>query len=138
MCRNSNEDTEMQVLAATDPASPWGNVLPWPELPDSEQVMRPQRVAGALVFSADGQLVAWLNRNRDRLLLFTRNDELRIIEMLALALSREAAKAPMQLSTFNGPDVTVAALEAELLKHGFVSTARGLIRRPYAPIGPGS
>jgi ATP-dependent Lhr-like helicase len=45
------------VLAATDPAQPYGAALPWP---DSRG--RPGRAAGALVVLADGEPVAYVER----------------------------------------------------------------------------
>ena len=45
------------VLAATDPAQPYGAALPWPDSPG-----RPARQAGAHVVLADGALVAYLER----------------------------------------------------------------------------
>jgi ATP-dependent Lhr-like helicase len=45
------------VLAATDPAQPYGAALPWPE-----SAGRPARQAGAHVVLADGHLVAYLER----------------------------------------------------------------------------
>ena len=46
------------VLAASDPANPFGAALPWPGSGDH----RPSRKAGALVVLDDGHLVAWLER----------------------------------------------------------------------------
>ena len=44
------------VLAATDPANPYGAALPWPERPDdaANTGHRPGRKAGALVVLVDG------------------------------------------------------------------------------------
>ncbi|MDI9627401.1 MAG: DEAD/DEAH box helicase, partial [Acidobacteriota bacterium] len=54
------------VLAALDPANPYGSVLPWPEHP----VARPSRAAGALVVLADGLCLAHLTRGGRVLTLF--------------------------------------------------------------------
>jgi ATP-dependent Lhr-like helicase len=45
------------VLAATDPAQPYGAALPWPASPG-----RPARQAGAHVLLVDGELVAYVER----------------------------------------------------------------------------
>ena len=47
------------VLAATDPANPYGAALPWPP---SDGGHRPGRKAGALVVLVDGALVLYLER----------------------------------------------------------------------------
>ncbi|HMR48295.1 MAG TPA: DEAD/DEAH box helicase [Arachnia sp.] len=54
------------VLAALDPANPYGSVLPWPAHPTA----RPSRSAGALVVLADGVCLAHLTRGGRVLTLF--------------------------------------------------------------------
>jgi ATP-dependent Lhr-like helicase len=51
------ERDEVVVLAATDPAQPFGAALPWPD-----SAGRPARAAGALVVISSGQLVAYVER----------------------------------------------------------------------------
>src|SRR5205085_568701 len=53
------------VLAATDPAQPYGAAIPWP---DNEG--RPARAAGALVVLADGELLAYIERGAHKVLRF--------------------------------------------------------------------
>lgn len=53
------------VLAATDPANPYGAALPWPDTD-----LRPTRAAGALVVLVDGLLLAHLTRGGRTLNLF--------------------------------------------------------------------
>ncbi|HWF28571.1 MAG TPA: ATP-dependent helicase [Mycobacterium sp.] len=61
------------VLAAADPANPYGAALPWPA--SSEEgpgpVARPGRKAGALVVLVDGELAWFLERGGRSLLTFT-------------------------------------------------------------------
>src|SRR6202012_3425126 len=45
------------VLAAADPANPYGAALPWPSRPSEDGAARPGRKAGALVVLVDGDLV---------------------------------------------------------------------------------
>ncbi len=59
------------VVAATDPANPYGAALPWPEHGD----VRLQRAAGAHVFLWGGALVASLARGERELTLFLPPDE---------------------------------------------------------------
>ena len=47
------------LLAATDPANPYGAALPWPALPDT----RFERAAQARVLLRDGHLLAYLSRS---------------------------------------------------------------------------
>ena len=61
------------VLAALDPAVLHGSVIPWPPLP--QQVTgRPQRVAGAWVVLAGGELLAYLARGGEALLVWPQPD----------------------------------------------------------------
>ncbi|MDO5696494.1 MAG: ATP-dependent helicase [Dermatophilus congolensis] len=63
------------VLAATDPANPYGAALDWPDSATSQitgvaRGHRPARKAGALVVSVDGRLVAYLERGGRSVLTF--------------------------------------------------------------------
>ena len=74
------ERPEFVQLAATDPANPYGSVLPWPDIPvadeDSESAPRVlTRAAYAEVILRNGQLVAWLRRNNPSLLVFLPGEE---------------------------------------------------------------
>lgn len=65
------------VLAASDPANPFGAAVPWPEVygagGDSPGgAGRPTRGAGALVVVQDGRLLAHLTRGGRSVLLFSR------------------------------------------------------------------
>ena len=53
------------VLAATDPAQPYGAALAWPESPG-----RPARAAGALVVSRAGVPLVWFDRRSHHLVTF--------------------------------------------------------------------
>ena len=54
------------VLAATDPANPYGAALPWPDRPGG----RPSRAAGAYVVLVDGEPAAYLERGGRSLVTF--------------------------------------------------------------------
>jgi len=56
----SDEPAGALVLAATDPANPYGAALPWPKRDDAR---RPQRVAGALVVTIDAEPVLYVERS---------------------------------------------------------------------------
>jgi len=60
--RAAGDDEEPPiVLAAVDPAQPYGAVLPWPERA-SDEGRRPTRVAGAYVVLAGGEPVLYVER----------------------------------------------------------------------------
>ncbi|WIM87781.1 ATP-dependent helicase [Candidatus Mycobacterium wuenschmannii] len=58
------------VLAAADPANPYGAALPWPTRSAEDDAARPGRKAGALVVLVDGELVWFLERGGRSMLSF--------------------------------------------------------------------
>ena len=58
--QRADEETPPIVLAATDPAQPYGAALPWPKR--DEEARRPQRVAGAYVVLAGAEPVLYVER----------------------------------------------------------------------------
>lgn len=66
--RPRDEEQGVQILAAVDPANPYGTLLPWPEAGDGET--RPRRVPGAWVVLVDGRLALYLQPGGHGLLTF--------------------------------------------------------------------
>ncbi|CAB4749816.1 MAG: DEAD/DEAH box helicase [Actinobacteria bacterium] len=114
------------VLAATDPAQPYGAALSWPD-----NSGRPTRSAGAMVVLADGLPQAWYDRRGHHLVVFgaARNDE-RWADALASLVkdgrlrSLEIRKVDGQTIAETGPEVV-----APLKRVGFVDGYRGLVLR---------
>ena len=71
--RQRRDEARAVVLAATDPANPYGAALPWPP---QESGHRPGRKAGALVVLVDGALVLYVERGGRTLLSLRRDREL--------------------------------------------------------------
>ena len=76
--RQRRDEARAVVLAATDPANPYGAALPWPERDgaDGEKAggHKPARKAGALVVLVDGALVLYVERGGKTLLSFSSDD----------------------------------------------------------------
>ena len=77
---NEPGKAEFVLLAATDPANPYGSTLKWPELPaeaeDTETAPRQlTRAAYAQVVLFAGRLVAWMRRGNPNLLVFLPAEE---------------------------------------------------------------
>ncbi|GFJ88885.1 hypothetical protein Prum_025270 [Phytohabitans rumicis] len=79
--------TTALVLAATDPASPYGAALPWPERVVAQEGTghRPGRKAGALVVLVGGELVLYVERGGRTLLSFVDDDDALAAAAKALA-----------------------------------------------------
>jgi ATP-dependent Lhr-like helicase len=118
------------VLAATDPANPYGAALPWPERERGESGSaghRPGRKAGALVVLIDGALELYVERGGRTLLSWTDEPEKLRAAADALALSvREGALGALRVERADGEQVTTTPLGEALTAAGFHVTPRGL------------
>jgi ATP-dependent Lhr-like helicase len=120
------------VLAATDPANPYGAALPWPERPEvtaGATGHRPGRKAGALVVVVDGDLVLYVERGGRSVLSWTQELEALQPAADALALSvREGVLGRLTVEKADGSGVLAAdsPLGAALESAGFHATPRGL------------
>ncbi|HMO10169.1 MAG TPA: DEAD/DEAH box helicase, partial [Actinotalea sp.] len=101
------------VLAATDPAHPFGAALPWPAGATGH---RPGRTAGALVVVVDGDLAFYLERGGRTVLSFVgdRDEASRAYEA-ALVLDRFDARALVGLAAlaFDAGDYDAASSRLE-------------------------
>jgi ATP-dependent Lhr-like helicase len=114
------------VLAASDPANPYGAALPWPER-ESAGGHRPGRKAGALVVMVDGQLIVYVERGGRTVLSFTEDADLLqpAVDALALAI-RDGQLGKLSVETADGEQVRHTAFGDALSKAGFHATPRGL------------
>ncbi len=74
------DEAEMVTLAATDPANPYGSVLRWPaveetEAQDASAIRTLTRSAGAAVVMRNGELVAYMRRGNPHVQFFLPVDE---------------------------------------------------------------
>lgn len=145
------------LLAATDPANPYGAALSWPAIPsfahEGEGTVkhRPARKAGACVVLVDGAPVLYVERGAKTLLAFTTDPVL--LEAAAPALARlvstgGAEKISVEkvndvelLGTHTVSTSTLGASGGEVVEHpvealrtalqaqGFYATVRGLSLR---------
>jgi ATP-dependent Lhr-like helicase len=120
----SPEDRQTQVLAATDPANPYGAALPWPE---REGGHRAARKAGSLVVLVDGHLAVYVEKGGRTLLSYS--DEPSVlqpaIDALALA-AREGMLGRLTVQKADGAAVEETPFGDALLAAGFRLTSRGL------------
>jgi ATP-dependent helicase Lhr and Lhr-like helicase len=126
---NGSSPRGCTVLAAADPAQPYGAALPWPDRPgEAASSHRPGRKAGALVVLADGSLVLYVERGGRTLLSWTEDPALLDPSAAALAAAvRDGALGRLTVERADGlragGDTPLArALEGA----GFRPTPRGL------------
>jgi len=120
------------VLAATDPANPYGAALSWPDRTAAGSTgerpgHRPGRKAGAVVILVDGELVLYVERGGRTLLTFTDHPDrlARAADALALA-ARDGALGRLAVEKADGETVFDSPLARALTEAGFRPTARGL------------
>jgi ATP-dependent Lhr-like helicase len=115
------------VLAATDPANPFGATLPWPVIAGVDVTHRPGRKAGAIVVIANGILEAYLERGGRSLLVWTDDEDLLVRALSALAESPLSAPGRRSAVTrVNGGAIAaVGPLAQAMTKAGFLATPQG-------------
>jgi ATP-dependent Lhr-like helicase len=127
------------VLAAADPANPYGAALTWPDRPDrpdraddgreGRTSHKPGRKAGALVVLVDGELVLYVERGGRSLLSWTDDPAILQAAADALALSvRDGALGRLTVERADGEGLLTAdhPLAVALAAAGFHATPRGL------------
>ena len=132
LLRDMPDETRTAVLAATDPANPYGAIVKWPDTPYAIT-----RSAGARVFLVDGALAAYLRRGERELLLFLPEAEPQrstvargVARMLFhLAIAREEPRRGMLLAEINGGPAVAHPASRLFIDEGFVATAMGLQAR---------
>jgi ATP-dependent Lhr-like helicase len=122
------------VLAATDPANPYGAALPWPAQPgEVASGHRPGRKAGALVVLVDGALVLYVERGGRTLLTWSDDaDALREAVAALASAVRRGVLGRLTVQKADGASVLApgSALGAALEAGGFTATPQGLRLRP--------
>ncbi|SHT50743.1 ATP-dependent helicase Lhr [Mycobacteroides abscessus subsp. abscessus] len=121
------------VLAATDPANPYGAALVWPRA-TSESGHRPGRKAGALAVLVDGDLALYIERGGKSLLSFVIDPTvLHAAALGTMELVRDGGLDGLVIERIDGRsvfDIGDSAVVAALMEAGFARTPRGLrIRR---------
>ena len=135
------EDPEVAVLAATDPANPYGTILKWPaSAPDDGEGGRgPTRTVGSLVVLVNGALAAYISRGARQLLVFLPEDE-PARSMTARALAAKLAslarddefRVALLIGEINGVPSSEHPLAPYLVDAGFSPSAMGFQMRRHA------
>jgi ATP-dependent helicase Lhr and Lhr-like helicase len=114
-----------QLLAATDPANPYGAALPWPKPPSGR---RPARAPGAHVLLRDGEPLVYLERGgRSILRLAELDDATLAAAMEALAAAVTGGRLPkLGVEKLDGEPIIGSGHEEALLSAGFSRGPRKL------------
>jgi len=125
------EEPAAVVLAACDPANPYGAALAWP----GREGHRPGRKPGALVVLLSGSLVFYVERGGKTLLSFTEDPAKLRPAAASLSQSvREGLLGKLTVERADGAHVFGSPQVSEALQSaGFRMTPQGLRLRPTAP-----
>ena len=143
----SDDSREVAMLAATDPANPYGALLRWPAAPEEGSSLT--RSVGARVVLVDGALTAYLRRGNPNIQVMLPEEEpgcsqnARALAEFLVAQVQRAEKpegrgrSSMVITQVNGVAVAGHPLARFLLESGFVAGAMGFNVRKVLPGLPG-
>ena len=119
------EDGTHLLLAATDPANPYGASLPWPKLDGGR---RPARAPGAHLLLRDGEPLVYVERGGRGLLRLAELDQAQLAEaMSALAEAVAEGRLPkLGIEKVDGEAVIGSGYEETLIAAGFSRGPRKL------------
>ena len=132
--RDVPETARHVIVAATDPANPYGAVIKWPDTVDGRGATRS---VGARVILVDGLAAGYLRRGERELLLLEPEAEpqrSRIFREVARALielasAREPGRQGLLITEINGAPADTHPAAHLFVREGFASTAMGLQAR---------
>ena len=131
--RDSPDEAEVAVLAATDPASPYGAMLKWPATLAADAGRGPTRTVGATVILVDGALAAYLARGDRQLLTVLPDAEPqrsragRAIGRMLIDRARTGGDTPrgMLIEEIDGLEPSAHPMAPYLAEAGFIYGAMG-------------
>ena len=122
----------VHLLAAADPANPYGSALPWPRRSEADR--RPfQRAAGAYVVLVDGAAALYVDRGGTSLQALPAADDPETLAVAMRALGDLVADGRVRelvISKVDGEPVATSPYRDALLAAGFVAGYRGYALRP--------
>jgi len=135
--RTAADDTSPRplplVLAATDPANPYGAALPWPKAPDhgSRRFKSVSRAAGAYVVLVQGEPTLYVERGGKSLVTLPafhlRQEDVGLLSLRALATVAEASpRRELTLERVDGEPILGSPLRPLLEESGFHREYLGL------------
>ena len=121
------DDETLTVLATTDPANPYGTVLPWPK---RESRRRPSRTPGSYVMLRSGLPVLFLEKGGKGILRLDpelSGEELTRLLAEFTRCAESGLVTPLKVERFDGEPLIGSGFEAHLLAAGFSRQPRRLV-----------
>ena len=133
--RDEPDQPEVAVVAATDPANPYGATLKWPTAAAgaASAGRGPTRTVGATVILVNGALAAYLARGDRQLAVFLpesepgRSKTARAIARVLIERARSGDETPrgMLIEEIDGTTPAAHALAPYLVEAGFIAGSMG-------------
>ncbi|MBA3565781.1 MAG: DEAD/DEAH box helicase [Actinobacteria bacterium] len=122
------DERDVLVLAAADPAQPYGAAVPWPRRAGA----RAARVAGAWVVLLDGEAVLFVERGGRSLVPLRDPDPewLRPVLAALVAHVRSGGAKRLAVERFDGVPVVESEAMSLLVESGFLAGPRRAVLRP--------
>ncbi|HEY2321528.1 MAG TPA: DEAD/DEAH box helicase [Thermoanaerobaculia bacterium] len=124
--REDPDEPETVMIAATDPANPYGSIVKWPE---SRGALT--RSVGASVILVNGALAAYVGRGEKQITLFLPEDEpsrsavARAVANALAALVHGGARRALLITEVDDAPVAKSALAPMLAEAGFTPSSMG-------------
>jgi ATP-dependent Lhr-like helicase len=117
------------VLAATDPANPYGAGVPWPKRDGGSGGRRPSRTPGAYVLLRDGEPLLFVERGGRGILRLSDLDGEALADAVGeLARAAQEGLLPrLGIERVDGEPVIGSGLEETLIAAGFSRQPRRLV-----------
>ncbi len=141
---SAEEGREVVMLAATDPANPYGALLRWPSAPEEGSSLT--RSVGARVVLVDGALLAYLRRGNPNVQVLlpeeepARGNAMRTLAEFFVTMVQRAeaegadrARGGMLITSLNGVNVAEHPMARALLDAGFQAAPMGFNVRRQLP-----
>ncbi len=132
--RDEPEKPETVMLAATDPANPYGAIVKWPESPFTMS-----RSVGAHVILVNGLMACYVSRGEKQLLLFLPDDEpvrsivAREVARQLASLVHDGTRRALLIAEINDEPASRSPLAPFLVEQGFSTTGLGYqLRQAHA------
>jgi ATP-dependent Lhr-like helicase len=135
---SGRDEPRIHLLAAADPANPYGAALAWPRRGDDDRRPLP-RAAGAYVVLVDGHAAIYLERGGAALQVFPAADDAALAGHALRALGTLVADGRVRelvIAKVDGLPIAGSAWRERLLEAGFVPGYRGLALRSPAGRAP--
>jgi ATP-dependent Lhr-like helicase len=119
------DETGSVIWGSSDPANPYGGLLPWPS-----NTGRPRRAVGCTVVLVNGELIFYLDKGMRKILTFPAAQNPTLLEQAARALRQLASRVKgrcLRIDEIDGAPASQSPICGLLKEQGFRDDYNGLM-----------